>query len=231
MKNIKSALLIVIAFFFLIVNNPFKSIAQANIEIFDLVATRSWGDTICISEPVKISIYITNTGTTAVDSLNFKFEIPLYNVVLFTGINTDTIQPADTILFEFVTSHYVPIGYNDYTLLCTHAINTDTSRIDTTFYGVNCMPGFNEISKELKQITIYPNPAISQISIETGDFTAKEQCSLSIINSLGQEVAQFEIAKTAKTFSISIEDYPKGIYYIQLQANNGVIAAGKFIKE
>ncbi len=254
MKKNKPTYLIIILLFVISILNPFMSIAQtvdgainhkggagngfskeitktsSSIEVFNLVVTPSWGDTLCVLEPLKLSLNITNLGNTLIDSLVFKFETPGYygSKVLFTGVYSDTIQPADTVLFEFVPIP-MPIGYNDYSLSCVYPVTADSSRIDTTFLGLVCT-GFNDNLNKVNQITLYPNPTSSSISFDIEGFSIKKEGLISVYNCFGQLVESVGVLEGEKSVVFNVENYPKGVYYVKLQTNGSIIAVGKFIK-
>jgi len=256
MKRTKSTLLLFIIIFFTSIIAPSISIAQtvngainhkgsagngfskeitktsSSIEVFNLVVTPSWGDTLCVTKTDKLALNITNLGNTLIDSLVLKFEIPGSNIVLFTGVYSDTIQPADTVLFEFVPLS-MPLGYNDYSLSCVYPVSADTSRIDTTFLVMVCTyrGSSNDNLNKFKQITLYPNPASSSISVDIEGFTIKKEGLISVYNCFGQLVESVGVLGGDKLVSFNTENYSKGVYYVKLQTNGSIIAVGKFIKE
>jgi len=80
------------------------------------------------------------------------------------------------------------------------------------------------------RFTIYPNPALNEVTIEfanEADFTKPKE--LKIIDVLGREAKTVLIE--SKTQKINIEDLSKGIYYLQLQLSNGVKITKKLVKE
>ncbi|MCK5856918.1 MAG: T9SS type A sorting domain-containing protein [Bacteroidales bacterium] len=225
-NNIVYLRIVVLVFMILGIGSSLK--AQNDIFIFDLSLTPSWGDTVCGTGTTEVSIHFTNTGNTVVDSLYFRFETK-YNILLSESY-LDSIYPGDTIVLDY-DSVFMFIGPHDYSMLYFLAGVVDTNRVDTIFIGINCLPGFNNISNELKQITIYPNPAISQLNLDIEEFTSNELGILAVFNSLGQEIESIHIPKGMKTTSINIDDYSKGVYFIRLQKKQQVIAVGKFVKE
>ena len=107
-----------------------------------------------------------------------------------------------------------------YTVTTTYSVGcTDMRTVNVT---VNPCTGINE-SENSQLLSIFPNPAKTQININTDiNYT-----SLIIINSIGQV-----LMKNEKTNILSIESLNHGVYFIQLvDKENKVIAIKKFIKE
>ena len=74
------------------------------------------------------------------------------------------------------------------------------------------------------EINIYPNPASKYLTIETN---ANYKQSLEIVNMLGQSMHTYYIYSKA---TIDISTFPKGIYFIKLNTEKGIIIK-KFVKE
>jgi hypothetical protein len=107
-----------------------------------------------------------------------------------------------------------------YTVTTTYSVGcTDMRTITIT---VNPCTGINE-SENSQLLSIFPNPAKTQININTDvNYT-----SLTIVNTIGQVMI-----KNEKTNVLSIESLNHGVYFIQLvDKENKVIAIKKFIKE
>lgn len=73
-------------------------------------------------------------------------------------------------------------------------------------------------------INIYPNPASSSINITVNDNTTV--ASTRVLNVMGQEVIT-----TLTSNSINVADLKAGIYFIEVNDNEGNIARKKFIKQ
>jgi hypothetical protein len=97
---------------------------------------------------------------------------------------------------------------------------------DSTYYYFHTVLGINDLKLQDTGITIYPNPALTQITIGTPTTTAKNQ--LSIINLNGQEVLTCQI--TQPKTQIDISTLPVGVYFIRV-ANDKTVEVGRFVKE
>jgi hypothetical protein len=100
---------------------------------------------------------------------------------------------------------------------------TITSADSSYHYTHLVATGINNAAGRSKNITIYPNPAISELNIST---TLNYQ-SIKIVNALGET----SIAKEDKPRSIVVSDLATGVYYIQLVDKKGtVLKTERFIK-
>ncbi|MFH1297386.1 MAG: leucine-rich repeat protein [Bacteroidota bacterium] len=86
-----------------------------------------------------------------------------------------------------------------------------------------CGVGMEENNPSKNQLNIFPNPAYTNITIET-IITGH----LYILNLNGQELLQQEITETTTT--IDIITLPSGVYFIKL-INNKTVEVGKLIKK
>ena len=86
--------------------------------------------------------------------------------------------------------------------------------------------GITNIQSE-KKITIYPNPAQNEISIENASGSV-----VRIFNLLGQEMLQFDKLRTADNKeTINIESLISGTYIIQIIDTNGDLQNRRLVKE
>ena len=107
-----------------------------------------------------------------------------------------------------------------YTVTTTYSVGcTDMRTVNVT---VNPCTGITEYD-DTQLLSIFPNPAKTQININTDiNYTC-----LTIVNSIGQVMI-----KNEKTNVLSIESLNHGVYFIQLlDKENKLLATKKFIKE
>lgn len=85
--------------------------------------------------------------------------------------------------------------------------------------------GLDENAFDTKLIFLAPNPANNIVKIST----KKDNSEILIINNLGQTVGSYSLSDNELTFSV--EDFPAGIYYINLlDKNKNIISTEKLIK-
>lgn len=80
-------------------------------------------------------------------------------------------------------------------------------------------------NEEVTSIAIYPNPNSGIFSISTNNFIA----SYKIVNQIGKTIINKTFVNQ-RDVTIDIQKYPLGIYFIQLQLENGEIEVKKVIK-
>jgi len=89
--------------------------------------------------------------------------------------------------------------------------------------------GTNELNKQ-KFFNIYPNPANSYIQIQASSLLSNSQnISISIINSLGITVEEFDLNERSATKDI--RHYPSGLYFFVIKDDNGVLETHRVIIE
>jgi hypothetical protein len=76
------------------------------------------------------------------------------------------------------------------------------------------------------QLTIFPNPTNGTIRLSCSEDFLGELVSIS--NSVGQVIETKDI--TASTFEMDLSNYPKGVYFIRIYSDSGVILK-KIIKD
>jgi DNA-binding beta-propeller fold protein YncE len=82
----------------------------------------------------------------------------------------------------------------------------------------------NELQRSV--LSIYPNPAIDKITIETSVIPAKSQLSITNLN--GQQLITQQI--TESKMQIDISYLPNGVYFVRL-TNDRTVEVGKIIKQ
>jgi len=85
-------------------------------------------------------------------------------------------------------------------------------------FSENCGVGINEIYS--MEVNIYPNPASSQITVDSEEMIEE----ITIFNMFGELVQQ----ENSNTFSVST--LSNGVYVMNIQTSNGIVRS-RFIKE
>ena len=103
------------------------------------------------------------------------------------------------------------------------------SYVDTCGFAIT---GINEVRKMNSTLSVYPNPATNQISIEF-DLIETKNTSIEIKNVLGQTVKttpNSSFQKGTNKIEMDVSEFSQGIYFVQLQSGNKIINQ-KFIKQ
>ncbi len=82
--------------------------------------------------------------------------------------------------------------------------------------------------KEDFSLTLYPNPALNEINIETTGIT-ESSANIKVYNSMGYVVYQSRIYNDG-IYTINVSGFNQGIYYLKSIYNSDVISS-KFVKQ
>jgi hypothetical protein len=91
-------------------------------------------------------------------------------------------------------------------------------KYDSVYMGIN--------EPHVSTLSVYPNPAMDKIMIETSTITTTSH--LSILNPNGQEIITGQISEP-KT-AINISNLPRGVYFVRV-TNDKTVEIGKIIKQ
>jgi photosystem II stability/assembly factor-like uncharacterized protein len=140
------------------------------------------------------------------------------NIIQYTkdGGNNWTNQYIDNISGNYLLS----VNFaNDST---GYAVGSDGTILKTT-NGGGYPVGINDHHQTVNTLTIYPNPAFTNITIET-----PTKGFLSIINISGQQLLKQTITEPKTTIDVS--GFKSGVYFVRLTGERAV-QVGKFIKQ
>lgn len=158
--------------------------------------------------------------------INLAYESPydslIYHYNWIEGIGCDSLSTFDYTLPAYYSS-----------LVC-HQSKTQVLW-DTQLWDIGCndMPQIlqealgNETIND-KQVSFYPNPVNDALTVNLGDTFSEIQVQIS--NLLGQTIQQWTEPNPTETLTISTNQLPTGVYYVQLSSNHKVIANYKMVK-
>ncbi len=142
-----------------------------------------------------------------------------------------------------LSSYPVGAGYDSTSGYGLNMICTDTNTCyiltnygaiikTTNGGGTNWTASVLEEKKLTEELSLYPNPAQSQLTIEF-ELAETKNVSIEIRNILGQTVTTinnrvFPYGKNK--IEIDVSEFSKGLYFIQLQRENKIVSK-KFVKE
>ena len=106
-----------------------------------------------------------------------------------------------------------------------YIVGTNGTILKTTKEGGN-PTGLTELSLKTNSLTIYPNPALNLVTIETSEPPTNGQ--LTILNLTGQNLITRQISEPKTVIDIS--NLPSGVYFVRL-TNEKTVAVGKIIKQ
>jgi hypothetical protein len=167
------------------------------------------------------------------------FTFPSYNIYRGTSpLNMILLKTLASTLNSY-TDLNPPSGYVYYQIGVVNpnpcsastkirgSVNYTSSRSNIASNNNNIViTGINNHNDNLANISIYPNPANDQITIDNYSF-AKNQ-TISVYNIQGQLLLRIPMLQ-AKT-SIDVSDFAKGLYFIMVNTENG-LTVKRFVKE
>jgi hypothetical protein len=115
------------------------------------------------------------------------------------------------------------------------AINGDTMNYVSKWIGGSYVDTCGTLSnideqRENLELSIYPNPATNQITIEF-DLVDVKNAVIEIKNVLGQTLRSMDVFQQGQSkLEIDISDFPQGLYVIQL-INGNEVSCRKFLKQ
>lgn len=186
--------------------------------------------------PLEVAFYVKNNGPDvlkAMDSIFYQVNI-LNGKRIFAKVYTlgNNLNSGDSLLisatFQVTNDTFTNVNGN----LCinSHAMNRSADSIqvengNNTSNNKSCRVsrfGEWEVSvfgpRPSNDMIVYPQPANSELNIDLSD---KRITNLQIFNASGNLVKNIAISCPSNNFlSISVKDFPDGIYYIKCQNNN-----------
>jgi PKD repeat protein len=127
-------------------------------------------------------------------------------------------------LIAFYTGNATPSSINSSGGSLTIRQKTDNFATDPGFELFwSCTVGIAENEKYADNIIIYPNPASELIKIKSKTGQELDIEALNLYNSVGQLVYQQYVRNNNSLAEIDISSLPKGLYFLNISSNKGVI--------
>lgn len=166
------------------------------------------------------------------DSLFFKL-IPCYSsdYVSPDSINIDSLSGIINFFPNQIGTYSIAYKIEEWRLISGQYYFIGSSTHDMPIV-VNSLTGINKFINNKVQLSIYPNPAQSYITIEF-DLTETKNVSIEIKNILGQTVKTIDnnaFSNGVNKIEFDVSEFSKGLYFVHLQSENGILSK-KFIKE
>ncbi|MBC8320169.1 MAG: T9SS type A sorting domain-containing protein [Bacteroidetes bacterium] len=158
-------------------------------------------------------------------------EVTFDNKLLFFTNMQDNNDQFDAYLFKLNQQLESDTVYNqlfNYDSLCVGQIVSDTIVQD----GCGLIVGLEEMYvsdiNNRNKILIYPNPATNSFKLKSEMFEVKG-ASIEIFDLFGQKIKTIKISNEQTKVEVNVKDWQKGLYLIQMQNKDGVVANGKVI--
>jgi hypothetical protein len=147
---------------------------------------------------IKGSGAYADAGYTASDNIDGDISA---NVVVTGTVNTNSV--------------------GTYTL--TYKVSDAWGNIDSAVRTVmvkDTITGINENEMNFAQLTVYPNPAITNITV-SGNFVKTQPVTITVVDLVGKEISKRTVYGTQFNETISTEALSSGIYFCNVSNANG----------
>jgi PKD repeat protein len=226
------------------------SILSCNNVLFTPDSTFTGNDTawyvICNTAAGQTSLCDTAEIIVTVDPNPALLPVTNFSVhqVMCAGIvGINSTSNADSLVWEYKSLNFNPIdsffiqkdtvecGYfsNDQFQVCLTAYNKFGSASKCDTIDAFC-DGINEV--QLSGISIYPNPASSQLSIDmrsNTEETTKDYTAIELYNAIGQKIKTINRTSGADVINVEVSGFASGIYLATIVDSKGArYTLGKF---
>lgn len=170
---------------------------------------------------VNGNLHLQVTHTTSMPSVTPTFTNPIEIKFGRTGLSDTTIR-FDITANE--TNFIVPMTGNITSIKGIDPNNWIINKIGTIQKDINFTLGTESISME-EQISIYPNPTNGPFLIKApqqGTYTVK------VFDTKGKFITDKEFSESIE---INLNNYPSGIYMLQIESSNGDLKARRLIRQ
>ena len=185
------------------------------------VNLNSWNFLMCTYDGTMLKFYLNGI---LVQSLNSNLLLSYSGNNLFIGVSNDP-----SVFVKYFSGKLDDIG------IWNRALTQD--EITSLYYSDNtCQSlvintgvlGFNPVTYN-NTVTIYPNPANDQITIDCGNLANVSGWTIKIVNTLGQEV--FSGAMNTQQYIVPLNSWSgQGVYFVKIyDASNNLLNTKKII--
>lgn len=181
-----------------------------------------------VSTATPISAIVKNYGNMPITGFDVAYSVN--NVFTATQSVTTTIQPGDSILFQF-TAPWTPTGTGSRTIrVYTTGLTNDVNRTnDTASVTVNSTVSVFELNgKDFGKV--YPNPASSELNVQ---FATAASGRLQLIDAMGRIVKEKVLNGdlTDMTETLDVSDLRSGIYTLRFVSRESQSTASIVIRK
>ena len=118
----------------------------------------------------------------------------------------------DVTVYDTIESGATAEDYSETVVDTLQTINGCDSVVTTITY-YHFTSGLEEI-ENVNSISIYPNPASSEVTIAAEDYTLPKE--IFIVDNAGRTVKQIYVESGAKAVKINVSDIERGVYYVKI---------------
>ena len=172
-------------------------------------------DTVVSQNGCTSTIY---TNLTVADSL--IVSISETNLQLNANVSGGVSPYSYTWNTQQITSSITPASNGLYSLYVTDALGCQT---DTAYYQFNVLPTLID-NQLISNLNLYPNPSNGVFTLEF-DVNLLTDFNIRILNSIGEIIFEDQMTDNKGKYlkSYDISQYPKSIYFVEINTPVGVI--------
>lgn len=169
----------------------------------------------------KVEVLISKNYRSGAPSTATWDSVPGLNIVAPNGTASTPFTPSGIAILDSWVGDSVCIALHYYS----------TSGAAATYYFdqvqiTGIVTGIDEINTAEKNISVYPNPATSSVTISDSHDLIKK---IEIYNMIGELVSSYMVNNTK--YTINTTDLKQGLYFAKIQLKNETIVSKKIIKE
>ncbi len=183
---------------------------------------------------IYVDTFNTSDGCNSIVSLHLSFEAININI----SQSTDSLTAnATTAIYQWLNCNngfaiingatnqtFVATANGNYAVAITQNGCTDTSAC----YSISGV-GVSELAVGSMQLTVFPNPATEQLTIQLLRQAQYESYEISITDIFGREIYQSK--NNLYSQIINLNSFSSGIYFLKVISPNGNSTVNKFVKE
>ena len=151
------------------------------------------------------------------------------------SVLTSSIMLVGNVLESTVNGGFIPYNYLWNTLATTEDINISSSGlywlvvtdslscpVDTAHYNAELHTGFSDFG--INDLKVYPNPSRDIFNIVFSSNTVQE-LDVSVVNMLGEFILKDHLEDFIGEYTkqINLEENAKGMYFLEIETDNGII--------
>ncbi len=139
-----------------------------------------------------------------------------------------TMNPAANASFSKGYTYELPTTANYTRYKIVAFVQKDTTSLSHRFImnaveakvTIGTLSAIDEVNDNMSNLTVYPNPATDNVFV-TGTLSEQSDVNISIVNAMGQVVAEKAYSKLSGEFNaeVPVEALNSGMYYIVVNAN------------
>ena len=162
-------------------------------------------------------IVVSNSGTDV--TIDWEGSAPTYKLIYYVGSGWITAYPSETSF----TIPNVAVGTNTIFYLrsiCDAEVNFNSPWASASYVTTSGSRTSQDLTFDFE---IFPNPTNDVVNVSVENIT-QSSVNIFIIDAFGKEIyrERFDITSDSNTITLSVSDYAKGVYFLQLVSDDTI---------